>query len=222
MLIFGFLVQGVIVPQDPRAANHWVPLIDPITQEPFPMKLMEDFRSTDPIFKGCYGDSFLYFDINLGQLRQWKIHLPPYWGEIPAQPAPFYLQAKQSKAMKWSPPQAMMPTVVAESPKIKCSGGKGGHHCSSGCSSNTSTPKHPDYTSTKKPSSSKEPVPKDQDKSLRSRSSHKHGLSPSLPTESDGRKQKEACTEDTRELNSTLPISSSWFDGICSLMGSHS
>ena len=38
--------------------NHQALLTDPITKEPFPMELMGDFRSTDPIFKGCYGDSF--------------------------------------------------------------------------------------------------------------------------------------------------------------------
>ena len=46
--------------------NHQVPLIDPTTKEPFPMKLVGDFRSTDPIFKGCYGVSFLYSNMDLG------------------------------------------------------------------------------------------------------------------------------------------------------------
>ena len=46
--------------------NHRVPLIDPITQEPFPMKLVGDSRSMDPIFKGYYGYSFLYSDVDLG------------------------------------------------------------------------------------------------------------------------------------------------------------
>ena len=183
---------------------------------------MGDFRSTDPIFKGCYGDSFLYSDVDLGRLRWREIHLPPYRGEIPTPPAPSYLQAKQSKAMKQSPLQAMMPTAVAKSPKTRCSGGKGRHHRSSGHGSNTSTPKCPDSTSAKKPSSSKEPVPKEQDKSPRSRSSRKCSWSPSPPAKSDRCKQKKACTEDTHKLNSTLPISSSRFDGFCSPMGSHS
>ena len=74
--------------------NHWVPLINPATKEPFPMKLMGDFRSMDPIFKGCYGDSFLYSDVDLGQLQWLDMHLPPYWGEIPTPLAPSYLQAK--------------------------------------------------------------------------------------------------------------------------------
>ena len=46
--------------------NHWVPLTNSITKEPFPMELVGDFRSTDPIFKGCYGNSFLYSDADLG------------------------------------------------------------------------------------------------------------------------------------------------------------
>ena len=202
--------------------NHWALLIDPITKEPFPMELVGDFRSTDPIFKRCYGDSFLYSGVDLGQLRQWEIHLPPYRGEILTPLAPFYLQAKQSEAMKRSPPWAAMPNTAVESPQTKCSSGKGGHHRSSGCGSNTSTLKHPDYTSAEKPSSSKEPVLKEQDKSPRSRGSCKCGHSPSLSAESDGHKWKKAHTEDTCKLNSTLPISSSGFDGFRSLMGSHS
>ena len=165
--------------------NHQVPLTDSITQESFHMKLMGDFRSIDPIFKGCYGDLFLYSDMDLGQLRWWKIHLPPYWGEIPTPPAPSYLQAKQSKGTKQSPSWAVMPKTVAESPKTKYSGSKGGHHCSSGCSSNTSTPKCPESTSAKKPPSFKNPVPKEQDKSPRSCGSCKHGCFPSLSTKSD-------------------------------------
>ena len=45
--------------------NHWAPLTDPVTKEPFPMELVGDFRSTDPIFKGCYGDSVLYSNVDL-------------------------------------------------------------------------------------------------------------------------------------------------------------
>ena len=148
--------------------NHWAPLIDPNTKEPFPMKLMGDFRSTDPIFKGCYGDSFLYSDVDLGQIQQQEIHLPPYQGEIPTPPAPSYLQTKQSKAAKWSPTWAAMPTITAESLKTKCSSGKDEYHRSSGHGSNTSTPKCPDSISAKKPSSSKEQVMKEQDKSPKS------------------------------------------------------
>ena len=51
-----------LFPEILKLWNHWAPLIDPITKEPFPMKLVGDFRSTDPIFKGCYGDLLLYSD----------------------------------------------------------------------------------------------------------------------------------------------------------------
>ena len=194
-----------LFPEILKLQNHQAPLTDPITKEPFPMELVGDFRSTDTIFKGCYGNSFLYSDVDLGRFRWQEIHLPPYWGEIPAPPPPSYLQAKQSEATNQSPPQAATANAAVESPKHKWSGGKGGHNRSSGCSSNTSTPKRPDSTSTKKPSSSKEPVLKEQDKSSRSHGSCKRGHSPSPSTESDGCKQKEACTEDT--ANSTPPSS---------------
>ena len=115
-----------------------------------------------------------------------------------------------------------MQNLAVESPKTKRSGGKGGHHCSSEHGSNTSIPKHPDSTSAKKPSNSKEPALKEQDKSPKSHGSRKCGCSPSPSTKSAGRKWKEVHTEDTRELNSTLPISSSGSDGFHSPMESHS
>ena len=161
----------------------------------------------DPNFKGCYGDSLLYSDVDLGRLQWWEIHLPPYQDEIPTPPAPSYLQAKQSKTTKWSPTWAAIPTMAAESLKTKSSSGKGRHHRSSGQSSNTSTLKCPDSTSAKKPSSSKEQVLKEQEKCPKSWGSHKHGRSPTLPAKSSELKWKEAHTEDTCELNSTLPQS---------------
>ena len=183
------------------------------------MELVGDFRSTNPIFKGCYGDSFLYTNVDLGWLRWLGIHFPPYQSEIPA---PSYLQARQPKAMKWSTPRAVTLNPAVESPKAKRSGSKGRHHRSSGHSSNTSTSKHPDSTSARKPSSAKEPAMNKQEKSLRSHGSHKHSRSPSPSAESVGCKQKGVRTEDTHALNSTLPISSSAFDGFCSPMESHS
>ena len=206
ILPYGAQYKERLFPEILELQNHQVLLTDPITKEPFPIELVGDFRSTDPIFKGCYGDSFLYSDVDLGQLSWWEIHLPPYWDEILTPLAPSYQQAKQSKATK-SPLWAVMPNAAVESPKTKCSGGKGGHHRSLGHGSNTSTLKRPDSTSAKKPSGSKEPVLKEEDKFPRSRISHKHGHSPSLSAESDRHKRKEANTEDTHELKSTLPIS---------------
>ena len=63
---------------DPQ--NHWELLTDSPTREPFPMELVGDFRSMDPIFKGCYGDSFLYNGAGLGWLRWCVVHLPPISG----------------------------------------------------------------------------------------------------------------------------------------------
>ena len=108
--------------------NHQALLTNSITKEPFPMELVGDFRSTDPIFKGCYGNSFLYSDVDPGQLRWHGIHLPPYQSEILAPSAPSYLQAKQPKATKWSPPWATTPNPAVESPKAKHSSSKSGHH----------------------------------------------------------------------------------------------
>ena len=61
-----------------------------------------------------------------------------------------------------------------------------------------------------------------QEKSPKARGSCKHSHSPSPSAESVGHKWKEVCTEDTFTLNSTLTVSSSTFDGLCSPMGSHS
>ena len=124
--------------------------------------------------------------------------------------------------MKQSPLRAVTPNPSVESPKTKCSGGKGRPHHSLGRSYNTSTPKHPNSTSAKKPSSSKGPALNKQEKSPRARSSRKCSHSPSLSAELVGGKQKDVCTEGTQALNSTLPISSSAFDSLCSPMGSHS
>ena len=55
-----------LFPEILEPQNHRAPLTDPVTKEPFPMELVGDFRSTDPIFKGCYGNLFLYFDVDLG------------------------------------------------------------------------------------------------------------------------------------------------------------
>ena len=93
--------------------------MDSMMKEPFPMELVGDFWAADPIFKGCYGDSLLYSDTELCWLRQWEIHLPVYQGEIPMPLAPSYLQAREPKVSKQSPPRAAAPDTPAESPKVK-------------------------------------------------------------------------------------------------------
>ena len=150
------------------------------------------------------------------------IHLPAYWREIPVLPAPLYRQVREPEVMKQSPPRAATPNPFMVSPKTKCSSSKGGPHHSLGCSSNTSTPKCPDSTSAKKPPSSKEPTWNSQEKSPKAHGSHKCGRSPFPSTESVRCKWKDVHSEDSHTLNSTLPIRSSMFDGLRSLMGSHS
>ena len=189
--------------------NHWGPLIDSVTKEPFLMELVGGFQVADLIFKGCYGDSLLYSDSELHWLR-WQASKPASQ------------QAREPMASKQSPPRAVTPDLPTESPKTRCSSGKGSPHCSSGCSSNTSTPKCPDSTSAKKPSISKKPTSNSQEKSPKPCSSCKCSHSPSPATESVRHKWKDVHTEDSSTLNTTLPISSSMFDGLCSPMGFYS
>ena len=54
------LFPAILEPQ-----NHRGPLIDPVTGETCPMEVVGDFRAMDPIFKGSYGDSFLYSEDDL-------------------------------------------------------------------------------------------------------------------------------------------------------------
>ena len=181
------------------------------------MKLVRDFRSTDPIFKGCYGDLFLYSD---SSSRRYTF---PLIGVrfLPHQLLPTCRPS--SPRLRSSPlcgPQC--PPWQLNLPQTKSSSRKGRHHRRSGCGPNTSPLKHPDSTLAKKPSSSKEQVPKEQNKFPNSCSSCKCSRSPTPPAKSNDRKWKEAHTEDTCKLNSTLPVSSSRFDGFCSPMGSHS
>ena len=79
------LYPSILEPQ-----NHCGPLIDPATGEPCPLEVVGNFRATDPIFKGCYGDSLLYSKADLAQLRWQKVYLPTFQGEIPVPPAPSY------------------------------------------------------------------------------------------------------------------------------------
>ena len=109
-----------------------------------------------------------------------------------------------------------------ESPKVKRLGGRGSLHHSLEHSSNMSTPKCPDSTSTKKPSSSKGPTSNGLERSPKAHGSHKHGHSPSPSAESVRRKWKDVHMEGDHTLNSTLPVSSSTFDGLHSPTGSHS
>ena len=162
---------------EPR--NHHSPLIDPAMGEPYPMEVMGNFRAMDPIFKGCYRDSLLYSDDDLARLRWWKIYLPTFQGEIPVPPAPSYWQVREPAATKRSLHRVAASDIPAESPKAKCSSSKSGPQQGSRRSSNTSTPKHPDSTPTKKPSCPKKSTMEDQVKSPQASSYCKHGHLPS-------------------------------------------
>ena len=106
--------------------NHHGPLINPTMGEPYPMEVVGDFRATDLIFKGCYGDSPLYSDADLARLRWQKIYLPAFQGEIPMPPAPSYQQVREPVASRQSPHRVVAPDTPAESPKAKCSSSKDG------------------------------------------------------------------------------------------------
>ena len=160
---------------EPR--NHCSPLIDPAMEEPCPLEVVGDFRAMDPIFKGCYRDSLLYSEADLARLRWQKVYLPAFQGEIPVPPAPSYRQVREPVVTKQSPHRAAAPDTSVESPKAKRSSSKGGPLQGSRRSSNTSTLKHPDSISAKKPSCPKDSTPDDQAKSPQAHSSRKHGHS---------------------------------------------
>ena len=166
--------------------NHHGPLIDPFMGEPCLMEVVGDFKAMDPIFKGSYGDSFLYLDDDLARLRWQKVYLPAFQEEIPVPPTPSYWQSREPVAAKQSPHRAAAPDTSVESPKTRCSSSKSGPPRGTGRGSNTSTLKCPDSTSAKKPSHPQESTPDHPAKSLQARSSQKCGHSPSPTTESDG------------------------------------
>ena len=188
--------------------------------EPYPIEMVGDFKAVDPIFKGCYRDSLLYSDTDLCWLRRQGIYLPAFQGEIPVPPAPSYHQVREPAATTQSPHRVAASDTPVESPKAKHSSSKSRPQRGSGCSSNTSTPKRPDSTSTKKPSCPKESTPDDQAKSPKAHCSCKCGHMPSPTTGSTGCKRRDLCMEDSSVVDTTLPISSSMFDGLHSLTDS--
>ena len=196
-------VQGVIVLQDPWAMEPLGTANWSHHQWALPHGTRGRLQINRPNFQRVLWQLVPVFWHGPRPTQAARDTLPPYWGEILTPLALSYLQAKQSEATKQSPPWAVMPNIAVESPKTKCSSSKGRHHCSFRHGCNTSTPKCPDSTSAKKPSSSKDPVLKEQDKSPWSHGSCKCGHSPSPSAKSDGCKQKEA-TQKT-PANSTPP-----------------
>ena len=135
-------------------------------------------------------------------------------------PAPSFQQVRELAATKQSPHRVAAPDTSVESPKAKHSSSKGRPTWGSGHSSNTSTPKCPDSTSTKKPSCPKESTLDNQVKSPQAHSSRKCGHSPSPTSGSAGCKQRDLCGVDSSIANTTLPISSSTLNTFCSMTGS--
>ena len=60
ILPLGAQYKEQLFPEILEPQNHWGLLTDPTNEEPYPIELVVDFRVTDPIFKGCYGDPLLY------------------------------------------------------------------------------------------------------------------------------------------------------------------
>ena len=166
---------------EPR--NHRGPLIDPVTGETCPMEVVGDFRATDPIFKGSYGDSFLYLDDDLVRLRWQKVYLPIFQEEIPVPAALSYRQSREPVSAKQSPCRVAAPNTAVESITTRRSSSKGGAPQSLGHNSKTSPPKCPDSTLAKTPPHPQKSTPDCPAKSPQAHSSWKHGRSPSPATE---------------------------------------
>ena len=184
------------------------------------MEVVGNFKAMDPIFKGSYGDSFLYSEDDLAQLRWQKVYLPTFQEEIPVPPASSYRQNSKPVAAKQSPHRVAAPDTSLESPKTRHSSSKSGPLWGTGQGSNTSTQKCPNTTSTKKPSCPQESTPDHLAKSPQAHSSRKCGHSPSPTAELDGGKQRNLRGIDSAMVDTTLPIGSSTMDTFCSPMGS--
>ena len=200
--------------------NHHSLLIDPVTGEPCPMEVVGNFKAVDPIFKGSYRDSFLYLDDDLAQLRWQKVYLPIFQEEIPMPPTPSYRQNSEPAAAKQSPHRVAAPDTSVESHKTRHSSSKSGPPWGTGRGSNTSTPKHPNTMSAKKPSHPQESTLDHPLKSPQARSSWKCGCSPSPATVSDRGKQRSLRGIDSAMVDTTLPIGSSTMGTFCSPTGS--
>ena len=135
-------------------------------------------------------------------------------------PALSYWQVRELAATKQSSHRAAALDTSVESPKAKCSSSKGGPSWGYGHSSNTSTPKHPNSMSTKKPSCPKDSTLDDQVKSPHACSSHKCSCLPSPASGSARCKQRDVCGVDSSMADITLPIGSNTLDNFCNPTGS--
>ena len=135
-------------------------------------------------------------------------------------PALSYWQSREPVAAKQSQCRLAPPDTSVEFPKSRCSSSKSGPPQGTGHSSNTSTLKHPDSTSTKKPSHSQESTPDHQVKSPHARSSQKCSRSPSPTAGSARSKQRHLSGIASSTVDTTLPLGSSTMDTFLSPTGS--
>ena len=63
--------------------NHWGPLIDHNTGEPYPMATVGDFCLMDPLFPGSSGESLLFKGDDLDRLKRKSFHISTYREEKP-------------------------------------------------------------------------------------------------------------------------------------------
>ena len=186
--------------------NHQEPQTYSVTKEPFSHGTGRGFLGGRPNFQGMLWGLPPIFLCGTALAQAAGDSPPCMLGEIRVLLAPSYWQARQLEVTKQSPPRAVTLNLSVESPKTKCSGGKSSLHCGLGHSSNISTPKCPDSTSAKKPSSSKEPTSNSQEKSPKAHGSHKCGHSPSPSAKSVRHKQKMSTQK--KPAHSTPPFPS--------------
>ena len=184
------------------------------------MEVVGNFRAMDPIFKGSYGDSFLYSEDDLVRLRLHKVYLPTFQEEIPMPPTPSYRQSREPATAKQSLHRAAVLDTAMESPKTRRSSSKSGPPRGTGRASKTSTPKWPDSTSAKTPPHPQESTLDCPAKSPQSRSSRRCDHSPSPTTESAESKQRGLSRIASGTVDTTLPLSSSTMDTFLSPTGS--
>ena len=71
-----------LFPEIATPCNHWGPLIDPNTGEPYPMAVVRDFCIEDTFFPGSPGDSLLFNKDDLTK-KKMVLHLNLQGGETP-------------------------------------------------------------------------------------------------------------------------------------------
>ena len=126
------LFLEIVVP-----GNHWGPLNDPNTGEPYPMATAGDFCLIDPLFPGSPGDSLLFKEDDLNRLKGKGFRVSTYREEKPQPTVP--------KEDKHKSPHTKM--------NMWCSSHKEEESCkTSSSNSGASSPLQPDSTSSKKSS----------------------------------------------------------------------